>query len=784
MYDPLDYQLTIDDLPTWMRPQYRGMDWALLFVLIIWGALMFPLATRSGLPPAPDAEMQMYRILEIRDSLLDGTFYPRWATHLNYEYGSPLFNHLAPLPHYGGGLYSALIGDDPQIAVKVEIIVTTLIMIISFFSFLRHRWGDLAAIIGSITLLASPYFLLTQPYLRTDLGALWSYALFCTTLWATDRVLQYERGRHVLILAFSSASLLIADTGLSPMLFGALVGWAIIQSVAHKTFYRRLFLGLLSGALLSSFYYIPAIFEIGAVRWTSVLSYPTAYRVDTLFQSPPPLDQRAFNYVPNLYLGIGTWLLALLGIVAWFFSVFIPKWRTQNTSSDQFAIAFFLIAGGIAFVMILGYEKPLSIWSHNIDPITPMDWGGVLLISLSVIVTQVVVLLERQFSSMLRLAIAISILIGILVASSATSLYIPRFNEINTPANINQHLNDEARGDVMGTFREGYLLPSTAPLVPVPPSELPRDVQSLPPNTRVTQRSLTHTLYEIPSAEPQLFTIKDFVYSGWEVRLNGKIIQPQNINGLITLQLERGLNRVEVRFRTTKARQWGWYISISALVMLLFYALYEERVKRILPQKLIYPPNWLKRKRQQQYLSAFIMVIFAGAIIFLRFSPDLISRKTASDSVPAHINALDLLVVGIRQNGVSLLGYELERTQFAPEDTALLTLYWQANGQRVDPYQVKLTLIKDGMRVKSVLYKHMSIWPTRRWTTDTYTIGTFEIPMPSDPATYFLMIELGLPLCEQNQLLACEQMQLADVYDLRGPTGQQIILPQPMIVYN
>ncbi len=786
MYNPQDYQLMLDDIPTWMRPQYRGIDWALLLVLIVSCVVVLPLATRSGLPPAPEAELVMYRILEMREGLFTGAFYPRWAANLNYGYGSPLFNHLAPLPHYIGGAYSALVGDDPQIAVKIQLIGATLMLTLSFFSFLRRRWGDLAGVFGSMVLLFSPYTLLTVPYLKTDLGLLWALALFAATLWALDRALVFGRGREVLVLAGLIALLLVADTGFSIVLFVVAVVWAISQRIMQpQTNGSAMAIGIILGAVLTAFYYVPAIAEARYVHWQSVPnSYPSAYRLDTIFQSPPPLDRSAFNHPAHLYFGVGTWLLAGVGIVAWSFGLLVARWRGQVTRSDQVGVLFFISMGLIALGMSVLHQQAINMWPHTIDPIMPMDWGGLVVMALAVVAAQSILLLEALFSSRGRLLAALSILVGILVVSAATSLYMPTFNVVSTPTTINQHLNEEARGNAMGTFRDGYLLPRRVPEMPVLPAELPRDLQGLPPNTRITQRSITHVEYEIFSAEEQSFTMLKFAYPGWQLHLNGELIEPEDDDGFMTLNLERGLNRIELQFGTTQPRRIGWWISFGALGVLILWGVYVEGVRRPERRVTTYPLDWLQQKLERQRLSAFVILVLLVAVVGARLSPAIITRQTPSDAVPRPINSLDLLVIGIRQSGVSLLGYELDNTQVASGESVVLTLYWKANGQRIDPYQVRLTLLRDNVRVKSILYKHLAAWPTQRWPIDQYVVGVFEVPMPTQPATYQLMIELGLPICDKSQLAPCEQMQLADIYDLRGPTGRQIVLPQPMIVYN
>src|SRR5216683_752529 len=104
--------VTLDDLPMWMRPRRFAPDWGLLIVLGFSLILIAPLVLRPGLPQDTDAELNEYRSLEVARLVQSGTLYSRWAPDFNEEYGSPLFNYLAPLPHYLAGYHQAITETD------------------------------------------------------------------------------------------------------------------------------------------------------------------------------------------------------------------------------------------------------------------------------------------------------------------------------------------------------------------------------------------------------------------------------------------------------------------------------------------------------------------------------------------------------------------------------------------------------------------------------------------------------------------------------------------------
>ena len=276
MYDPEEYGLDTQDVPTWMRPQIRGIDWTLLATIALCFAIAWPLIVRNGIPRSPEAEPQMYRILAMSESLQSGSLYPRWTAQFNYGYGSPIFNHIAPLPYYFGGAYVALTRDGPHVSLKVMMIGAIFLAGISVMSFVRRRWGDFAGLFAAIILLFSPYVALIGSYLQLDLGAMWALALFATTLWMLDRALVNGRGRDLILLGLTSGALLVADTALSPLFFAIAALWALwVTAFNFREVHWGLSLwGLISGIGISFFYLLPAIVEKDAVRWepTSDLS--------------------------------------------------------------------------------------------------------------------------------------------------------------------------------------------------------------------------------------------------------------------------------------------------------------------------------------------------------------------------------------------------------------------------------------------------------------------------------------------------------------------------------
>jgi hypothetical protein len=118
MENPEKRQLTPDQLPQWMRPHPRKPDYALLAMFLLCCVVALPWLTQDGLPNTPSTQIELARIAETADSFETGVIYPRWASHFHFGYGSPVFNYLAPAPHYLGGLHLLLTQTTPTISLK------------------------------------------------------------------------------------------------------------------------------------------------------------------------------------------------------------------------------------------------------------------------------------------------------------------------------------------------------------------------------------------------------------------------------------------------------------------------------------------------------------------------------------------------------------------------------------------------------------------------------------------------------------------------------------------
>jgi 4-amino-4-deoxy-L-arabinose transferase-like glycosyltransferase len=788
MYDPQKYDLAIDEIPTWMRPRYRGIDWALLATLLLCFVLSAPLITRRGLPPTLEAELQMYRVIEIAESLEEGVLYPRWAPDFNYGYGSPLFNYIAPLPHYLGGFYMSLTQETPHTAVRVMLIVPIFILGISVMAFVRRRWGELAGVVAACIVLCAPHTSIISTYLTTDPGALWALALFTTSLWALDRAFILGRGRDLIILAFSGGALVVADTALSPVLFAFVAAWGLVVAITHAStcHWRVPLVGVLLGMPLSAFYMLPALTEHDEVRWQAFTTYANDLDTSRLFDAIPQFDRTAFNPPPIPYLGVATWLLASIGALWLLVEIGLSIRGKPNQSYQELIAALLFIPA--ALVLVIAMRSPNStLWNaaDSFEALQPADLLGPLTVCCAILAAQVVPMIELYLRHIARRLLGIGIVTFIIGASAANALYVPHFAPVQDPVTLNRNLNHEVRGHALATLLNGHLLPARVQQLPLPSrsiSDIKRaekiERQSLLPNSPVTivAHGPIHDEFIIESSQAQEITILTFNYAGWQAERNNSPIALNNqANGLMTVRLNPGNNTIDLRFRNTPVRHLGWLITGGALLLVCLTGYLLERQMPEQPIPLLNPLE-LKLKRERQVLSGTLVLVLATLCVIVRMEPDLVTQQTPPRAIPPGITPMDRII----ENGLSFLGYRLDDVMFSPGHTLFLNTYWQANYPNLDDFQIRILLTESDEVVAHQSYRHIASWPSRLWPLQGYVLGTYAIRVPDRPGIYQIRLELGA--CERPDLRPCETIIRQSISDFQGTIERQIVLPQAIEV--
>jgi hypothetical protein len=812
--------LTYEDLPPWMRRTRREVDWALLVIMVVALVAVWPLLMRPGLPNTPGMRVQVSRAVEMSESIQAGILYPRWAADFNFGYGSPLWNYLAPLPHYLTGLYRVLIQVSPQNSVKAVLAFSLVAGTLALFCFVRRRWGTYAGLIAAAVYLYSPQMLWVKPFVAGDMPVLLAVSCFLTCLWSFDRLLAHERGWDVITASLMLAGLWLSHTPLNLVLVGILIGWLCWRmQLEDWTLFQliRVVLVVAGGTAISAFYWLPALLERPAVYWQAAADLSTVawhqLEPGDLLGLPALIDRSQINPPPEVALGVPVWGLALLALVT------VWVWTWQQTPPDRRPVSrgealqarfvrfvrmlpashhealYFALVGATLFVLVTPLAAVLWQAFPAWPPLYPPDLLPLIVLCWAIVAGLLGHLPDKlhrpAWGGAMILAILAVILLGALPLLAAVSPW-PE----GASSDVLAVLRDETRGYAVASQLEGWLLPVDVLTLPQPTPTLIASYEDRAVDKVARDRLPPAVHVDIVSHSPQLerlvvttsgpidLTLLTFNFPGWTSRVNGRVVSPKSepVTGLLTLPVPEGYHEIEVHFGTTVPRSIGWAISTLAGVIVVTAGVrYESMLSR---------RQALESREKSLALvpQAPVSVLLVGLLLFAaggaasRAAPARFTRRSPPGIVLSAQHQFPRTLQGV----IDLLAYDIEpQTRLHPGDELTVTLYWRAVRPDLLDYQSELaiTAVNYGAQViAKAQHRHPGQIPVSQWPQwpllENYVRDTYYLRVDPNALAgeYNIVIQLGR--CGQFSLSACDTITPLFVYDGRGSRlGQEIVLP-------
>jgi hypothetical protein len=612
--------LRLEDLPAWMRPRSRVVDRGWLVVLGFSLLLVLPLLTRRGLPATSDADLYAYRSLEIKRLLQSGTVYSRWSPDFNYTFGSPLFNYLAPLPHYLTGLHQDVTESDPITSIRLLIGLSILAAGSGMYFFIHGRWGSYAALIAALVYIYSPPLALTLPYQSSDLGPLLALAILPWSLWALDRLWQELNRTNLWIATLALSAFVLSDNRIAllglPIIIVAMIALKR-RTWPQRRAYRYILVAMLSAVLLCAFFWLPALAERDAVHWLPLTPDMRSGPVPLteILSATPHYGSLPVNLPIQRNIGPGTWLLALAGVVG----ITVQIWRRNRSDG----VLSFLVLGTV--LLIAATPAFGSLWTPGFQ--SPWAYHALMLsiFCLAIVAGQSAYLLQWLPSRLRIIGLIIAVLIAPLTV--LPTIYPPQWQpDMPGYSDITQ---SEIQKQQIGTFRDGILLPADASHLFDPPPDLLDQLrfssyQRVKPvqyasETHISslEQGLLRNHYIIDTSQPVVIQFNTLYYPGWTVSLNGQIqaIQPSS-DGLITVTLPRASNDVVFSFEGTPFRKIAWTITLSGTILIL---LASRRLRRIAAYNTLNSESNTRLSRRE-LITLGITLLFYAALVLMTYA--------------------------------------------------------------------------------------------------------------------------------------------------------------------
>jgi hypothetical protein len=771
----------------------QRFDAGYLLVFLIALIALWPFISRASLPQETDAELHIFRLMELGYLVAGGEWYPRWAPDFYHGYGYPIFNYYAPLAYYAGLPVERLPWFDAVAGVKFVFVLSLLLAAVGVYGFVRDNWGRPAGYVATAVYLYAPYVQFIDPHARGVLAESFSLGLMPLALWALDRWRRTGAPGAWVGAALGVAAVILSHN-LMAILFGCLLGgWVIWHTLPAALFGSRGILTSLAkradnylpqrrkgrqviavgnrgyswerscvplwslwallglGLGLSAFFWLPLTLERHAVELNTLIGQGDNFDFRThfvplreLLAFPGWLDWGATEPAFRFSLGIAQWLLGGFGLLL----------LLGRRVKQAYHVSFFALSLALLLFLMMPVSEP--VWTAvPILPYFQFPWRllGAAALALAVLAGAAAEALLRllrpyggkQVGWVTAVLVALPLLLGLPLSQPAPW---PDFGEVNRL----RLTMLENSGNWLGTTSTADFVPATVEMIPGRNGDVVAGFAedgvldrvnrpTLPAGSLVEATEVTPLHFRYHVTAPEAFQLRLFLFDfpGWQVRINGELVETElgRPEGFIVIPVPAGEHLVEVRFASTPPRMAGWLLAGLSLLILLVVAFWwrsknvpGRRTETVLP-------DWPGLERRVTGV-----VVGITAVFLLVLQPFNLLHYQSSDFTAALAQEQVFADFG---DQIALIGYDTSRTSARAGDVVELNLYWKALNDLDISYQVFVHLLAaDGFPVSQSDKINPGEFPTRRWPLDKYVLDQHRLLIPAGVAPGEYTVSVGL----------------------------------------
>lgn len=506
---------------------------------------------KQGYFESHDGVWMVIRFSAFHQALAAGQFPVRFVDRLNNNYGYPVLNFLYPLPFYLAEVPKVL-GFGFIDSIKIIFTLSTVFSVVAMFWALSQFFSKYASIAGAIIYLFIPYRFVDL-YVRGSLGENVAFAIAPVVLGGIFKLTK-DKNEFLPILSVSIALLVMSHNVLAiifiPLFF-------LLSVILIKKDIFKITAAFLVGLLISSFFWLPALYDLQFVR----LSQMKVSNVSDHLSSVERLifPSWGFGQTPQQESGLST----QFGLIS--LAVFIASTFLFLTSKSKDKIIGTLIVVYITiFFLMTNYAS--AFWQIPHADIIQFPWR---LLSLVVLISALLATYVVDSVKNKKLVVSLIIAIGIIstIAYTEPSKFVDRGDGFYST-------NEDTT-----TVRNEYL-----PLwVEEKPEiranrkiEIEGDGQIISPEIKAANYKAN-----INAQKEVKVRVNTIYFPGWEVRENNHQIpiDYSNQSGIITFTLSPGIHEVIIKYGKTPVHLASELLSLLALLGtgFWFYRLWQKQ---------------------------------------------------------------------------------------------------------------------------------------------------------------------------------------------------------------
>lgn len=500
----------------------KNVLFVLLLVILLVPAI-FPFV-KPGFIVTDDGGWMIIRLSAFFDTIRDGQIPARFIERLNFGYGYPVANFLYPGYLYIGSIIH-ITGFNFTESVKILFSLSIIFSGIFSFIWLRRLFTNVDAFIGAVVYVYSPYHLF-DIFKRGSLGEALSISVLPLALYGIERA-------STILIALSIFLLLIFHNTLA-VLFLPLIP---IYALLRKSFLRSI-PGIILGVLLSSFFTIPALFELQYTKFfITKVSNPLEYFA-------------GLNLIGIVSVVIFASAIILFGV--------IYKGAYKKSPYFNLVIMFALL---FLLSVFLSSEVSSSIWKIISSSFIQFPYRilSLMIISVSFLAAYLSYILFKKVK-----IVAVVIMLGLVSFSSYSYLSDVTYTDLPDE----YYSTNESTTTIHDEYMPKWVKqkPSARPQSKV--EVLSGDAQIL--NIRENSSKIQ---FETKVSTPSVVRINTIYWPGWEVYVDNekREISYDNELGVIEINIKQYDDNVYVLFKEDFVRTISNTLTILAGIALVYY---------------------------------------------------------------------------------------------------------------------------------------------------------------------------------------------------------------------
>ena len=499
-----------------------------------------------GNPSGHDFEFHVNSWMEVLGQWRQGILYPRWAALAQYGYGEARFIFYPPASWTMGAALGELL---PWKAVPGAYVWLALTLSGCSMFLLARRWLDRRdAIFAAALYAANPYYIVIV-YWRSAFAELLAGALLPLLLLYALRA-EDEGQETVIPLAVIVAAAWLTNIPAAVMVNYSLALLIVILAMLRRSPRFLLYgaLAVLLGAALAAFFLIPAAYERRWVNIAEVLSAGVRPQDNFLFVKIDDADHNRFNLLVSLVASAEMIVLAMSA----FFS---RSWRRQRPR------AWWTLFGWALLAALLNFSFTSFLWEHLPElRYLQLPWRW--LLCLNVALALFVAMASRRW------------IVRILICVTMFAVLIFVWHRVQTPwwetaADFGEMLQHQQSG--VGYEGTDEYVPTGAD-----PYEIRHDAARVAleddsaAQIQVQRWDAEAKMFTAQVEQPGQLVLRLFNYPAWRVEVNGQGVaaSARDVTGQMLIPVQKGENRVQIRFTGSWDITLGGIISVVTALFL------------------------------------------------------------------------------------------------------------------------------------------------------------------------------------------------------------------------